>query len=311
MPRDDAARAEYARRGTRCASDLTAMIGAEARASGFNVMLAGGINLMRDPRNGRTFEYLGEDPLHSGLLGGAAVRGIQSNHVISTLKHFAINPQETGRAFMKTDAGVSHGNSGGAAIDSEGRLIGVPTAYRRITEATATRLVSAGKVGLVRPIEYARDLIAQARRHLVIKRGSGLLHGPGELLVDFLAPALEHLDRGGDIARVLLLRDQPDAGRRATLDLVLQARTAAILEERVLAVAQLEELLQLQQRFARRTCARVRAEQAAGAHAWSPVEREPREGGLGRDVDVRKALVITQHHVEARLVLLDEVVLEE
>ncbi|OJW66454.1 MAG: glycosyl hydrolase [Sphingomonadales bacterium 63-6] len=78
------------------------MIGSEARAKGYNVMLAGGINLMRDPRNGRTFEYLGEDPLHSGLLGAAAVRGIQSNHVISTIKHYAINPQETGRAFMNT-----------------------------------------------------------------------------------------------------------------------------------------------------------------------------------------------------------------
>ncbi|HTN15604.1 MAG TPA: glycoside hydrolase family 3 C-terminal domain-containing protein [Sphingomonadaceae bacterium] len=78
------------------------MIGSEARAKGYNVMLAGGINLMRDPRNGRTFEYLGEDPLHAGLLGGAAVRGIQSNHLISTIKHYAINPQETGRAFMNT-----------------------------------------------------------------------------------------------------------------------------------------------------------------------------------------------------------------
>lgn len=78
------------------------MIGSEARAMGYNVMLAGGINLMRDPRNGRTFEYLGEDPLHSGLLGGAAVRGIQSNNIVSTVKHFAINPQETGRAFMNT-----------------------------------------------------------------------------------------------------------------------------------------------------------------------------------------------------------------
>jgi beta-glucosidase len=78
------------------------MIGSEARAKGYNVMLAGGINLMRDPRGGRTFEYFGEDPLLSGLLGGAAVRGIQSNGVISTLKHFAINPQETGRAFMNT-----------------------------------------------------------------------------------------------------------------------------------------------------------------------------------------------------------------
>lgn len=78
------------------------MIGAEARAKGFNVMLAGGINLMREPRSGRTFEYFSEDPLLAGVLGGAAVRGIQSNHVISTLKHFAINPQETGRAFMNT-----------------------------------------------------------------------------------------------------------------------------------------------------------------------------------------------------------------
>ncbi|RZA13906.1 MAG: glycoside hydrolase family 3 protein, partial [Proteobacteria bacterium] len=78
------------------------MIGSEARAKGFNVILAGGINLMRDPRSGRTFEYLSEDPLHSGLLGGAAVRGIQSNNIVSTIKHFAINPQETGRAFMNT-----------------------------------------------------------------------------------------------------------------------------------------------------------------------------------------------------------------
>lgn len=76
------------------------MIGGEARAAGFNVMLAGGINLMRDPRNGRTFEYLSEDPLLAGVMGGAAIRGIQSNQIISTVKHFAINPQETGRAFM-------------------------------------------------------------------------------------------------------------------------------------------------------------------------------------------------------------------
>jgi beta-glucosidase len=73
------------------------MIGGEARAKGFNVLLAGGVNLMRDPRNGRTFEYLGEDPLHSGLLGGAAIAGIQSNHIISTIKHFALNGQETAR----------------------------------------------------------------------------------------------------------------------------------------------------------------------------------------------------------------------
>jgi beta-glucosidase len=74
-----------------------AMIGAEARASGFNVMLAGGVNLMREPRNGRNFEYAGEDPLLAGTMVAEQVKGIQSNHVISTLKHFAVNDQETGR----------------------------------------------------------------------------------------------------------------------------------------------------------------------------------------------------------------------
>ncbi|MBU6267630.1 MAG: glycoside hydrolase family 3 C-terminal domain-containing protein [Sphingomonadales bacterium] len=77
-----------------------AMIGAEARAKGFNVLLAGGANLMRDPRNGRTFEYLSEDPLLTGTLVGAAISGIQSNHILSTIKHFAINDQETGRNFI-------------------------------------------------------------------------------------------------------------------------------------------------------------------------------------------------------------------
>ncbi|MCH7627242.1 MULTISPECIES: beta-glucosidase family protein [Novosphingobium] len=77
-----------------------ATIGAEARAKGFNVLLAGGVNLMRDPRNGRTFEYLAEDPLLSGELVGAAIRGVQSNHIISTIKHFALNGQETGRKYV-------------------------------------------------------------------------------------------------------------------------------------------------------------------------------------------------------------------
>jgi beta-glucosidase len=74
-----------------------AMIGAEARAKTFNVLLAGGVNLTRDPWGGRNFEYLGEDPLLAGLLAGEHIRGVQSNHIISTVKHFALNPQETGR----------------------------------------------------------------------------------------------------------------------------------------------------------------------------------------------------------------------
>ncbi len=74
-----------------------AMIGSEARLSGFNVMLAGGANLLREPRNGRNFEYTGEDPLLAGNIAGNAIKGIQSNHVVSTLKHYALNDQETNR----------------------------------------------------------------------------------------------------------------------------------------------------------------------------------------------------------------------
>jgi beta-glucosidase len=77
-----------------------AMIGAEARAFGFNVMLAGGVNLMREPRNGRNFEYGGEDPLLAGKMVGAQIKGIQSNRIVSTLKHFALNDQESGRTTL-------------------------------------------------------------------------------------------------------------------------------------------------------------------------------------------------------------------
>jgi beta-glucosidase len=72
-----------------------AMIGNEARLSGFNVMLAGGLDLAREPRNGRNFEYGGEDPLLAGRIVGAQIKGIQSNHVVATTKHYAFNDQET------------------------------------------------------------------------------------------------------------------------------------------------------------------------------------------------------------------------
>ena len=75
------------------------MIGSEARASGFNVQLAGGINLLRDPRNGRNFEYGGEDPLLAGTIVGSEIAGIQSNNIISTTKHYAVNDLETGRFY--------------------------------------------------------------------------------------------------------------------------------------------------------------------------------------------------------------------
>ncbi|HAT1619881.1 TPA: glycosyl hydrolase [Raoultella planticola] len=79
------------------------LIGSEAWSKGFNVLLAGGVNLARDPRNGRNFEYYGEDPLLAGILVGNNIRGIQSQHVLSTIKHFAMNDQETARQGMSAD----------------------------------------------------------------------------------------------------------------------------------------------------------------------------------------------------------------
>jgi beta-glucosidase len=113
-----------------------AMIGAEARAKGFNVLLAGGVNLMRDPRNGRTFEYLSEDPLLSGRMVGHAIRGIQSNHIISTIKHFAFNGQETGRKFADVKIAEGAGRESDLLAFQIGIEIGQPgsvmCAYNRV-----------------------------------------------------------------------------------------------------------------------------------------------------------------------------------
>ncbi len=81
------------------------MIGSEARSKRFNVLLAGGVNLTRDPWNGRNFEYLGEDPLLAGEMAGAHIAGVQSNRIVSTVKHFALNAQETGRMVLDARIG--------------------------------------------------------------------------------------------------------------------------------------------------------------------------------------------------------------
>lgn len=85
------------------ADDSGALVGREARAKGFNVQLAGGANLIREPRGGRNFEYISEDPLLTGVLAGHAVAGIQAQCVVSTVKHFVANGQETGRVMVSAN----------------------------------------------------------------------------------------------------------------------------------------------------------------------------------------------------------------
>jgi beta-glucosidase len=71
------------------------VIGRELRAQGYNMSIGGGMDLTRDPRNGRNFEYAGEDPVLAGNIVGHLAMGVQSQHVMGDIKHYAFNDQET------------------------------------------------------------------------------------------------------------------------------------------------------------------------------------------------------------------------
>src|SRR3954464_7320617 len=78
-------------------SRVGAAIGWEAWHKGIDVQLAPGVDIARSPLGGRNFEYAGEDPYLSGQTGVSEIQGIQSQHVAATVKHYALNDQETDR----------------------------------------------------------------------------------------------------------------------------------------------------------------------------------------------------------------------
>ena len=156
-----------------------------------------------------------------------------------------------------------------------------------------------------------RQLIARARSLLEVQLLGGGFHAPGKFELHFVIAPLQHLDRRVDVARVALRRDQSDAGRRAALDLILQAGSGAVIEIGVIAIAHAEQPLQLLQGLAYRAGRRIRPEEAPGLLARSAIKVEPRKIVLRLQMQVGKTLVIAQHDVEARTVLLDEVELEQ
>jgi beta-glucosidase len=76
---------------------LGALLASEAQRKGVDVLLAPGVNLHRSPLGGRHFEYLSEDPLLTGRIGTAFVRGLQGSGVAATVKHYVANESETER----------------------------------------------------------------------------------------------------------------------------------------------------------------------------------------------------------------------
>ena len=118
-------------------------IGREARSRGFNVQLAGAMNLARDPRNGRNFEYLSEDPLLTATIAAESVNGTQGQGVISTVKHYSLNCNETNRHWL--DAVIdpdAHRESDLLAFEiaiERSRPGAVMTAYNKVNGDYASR----------------------------------------------------------------------------------------------------------------------------------------------------------------------------
>jgi beta-glucosidase len=82
------------------AHEYGALIGRELRDQGYNMSLGGGIDLIREPRNGRIFEYKGEDPILAGNMVGQEMKAEQEQGVIGDMKHYALNDQENGRNYV-------------------------------------------------------------------------------------------------------------------------------------------------------------------------------------------------------------------
>lgn len=82
--------------------EIGVCLGKEALAQKVNVLLGPGLNIKRNPRCGRNFEYFSEDPYLAGNMAGSYVKGIQSNGISACLKHFACNSQEEKRMTLNS-----------------------------------------------------------------------------------------------------------------------------------------------------------------------------------------------------------------
>lgn len=194
-------------------------LGAEARAAEVGVLLGPGLNIVRDPRGGRSFEYFSEDPLLSGRFAAALVRGIQANGVSACLKHFAVNSQEELR--MSIDEVVDERSLREIYLDG----------FRRAIEGSAPRAImtSYNRVNG----EYANE-----NEHLLREI----------LREEWGYEGLVVTDWGGNHDRVAGLRagnqlEMPSSGGVTDAEIVAAVRSGELAEEEL--DARVDELLTL------------------------------------------------------------------
>ena len=86
------------------AYEMGVALGQDSRARGVHILLGPGVNIYRSPLCGRNFEYMGEDPLLAAKTSSQYIKGVQSQGVMASVKHFALNNQETDRHHISSDA---------------------------------------------------------------------------------------------------------------------------------------------------------------------------------------------------------------
>ena len=120
------------------AEEFGKIIGEEAKQLGTHVWYAPGCNLHRSPQGGRNNEYYSEDPLLSGKMSAAVIRGAQSKGLIVTVKHFAANDQETNRQSNGLYTWMNEQSLRELYLEpfeisvKEGKATGIMSAYNRI-----------------------------------------------------------------------------------------------------------------------------------------------------------------------------------
>lgn len=121
--------------------EMGTALGQDARARGVHILLGPGLNIYRSPLCGRNFEYMGEDPYLTSRMAVSYIKGVQSQGVMATAKHFALNNQEYDRHHVSSDADERTMNEiylpAFKAAVQEGKVGSIMTSYNLVNNVHA------------------------------------------------------------------------------------------------------------------------------------------------------------------------------